>query len=99
VAPNGVIVDIDSGSFLRPLVNGAISSSLVSNVKTAASSFASSQLKRCMPDSRATGSVLSMLPLTSNSSATLTPARSRRKSEIGRGRPASRISKSAADKF
>ena len=40
--------------------------------------------------------VPSMLPLTSNSRATLTPARSRRKSLMGRGSPPSRISKSRA---
>ena len=56
-----------------PFVNGATSSSAESNVKTAASSRASSQLSTCIAASRAGVSSASMLPLTSKSSAMLTP--------------------------
>jgi hypothetical protein len=73
VAPNGTTDAIDSGSVLRAVVNGFTSFNRVSNVKIAASSRTSSQLKRCSEASRALARWPSMLPLTSNSSATVTP--------------------------
>ena len=96
VAPNGLTFDIDGGSCLRPVVNGTVSSSRVSNWKTATSSRdGSSRRRKFCAASRACTSCPSMLPLTSNSSATLRPATSWRKSLIPRIRPRSKTSNSS----
>src|SRR5262245_25686350 len=80
-----------------PDLNGETWTSCVSNVKMAASSPSSfSQLRTCVAASRAFFIRSSMLPLTSNSMATLTPASSLRNSVIWRGTPPSSTSKSFA---
>jgi hypothetical protein len=98
VAPNGTTEVMASGSVLRPRVNALTSSSRVSNVKTAASSRPSSQLRTWAAASRALARRPSMLPLTSKSKATLTPEVSGRKSVMVRGHPPSSTSKSRADR-